>query len=75
MREETPRLTKQQAVIIGAMTGVLCGDFPDLHGYIEGLLGRPVMTHEMADETVMSKIKEAARDDFMAILPEGTKGL
>ena len=63
------RLTKEQAAIIGAYTGILAGDFSDLHKYIERLLGRPVYTHEMVREVVMEEIKNKSREDFMSILP------
>lgn len=62
------RLTKQQAAIIGAFTGKLCGTFSDLHEYIEKLLGRPVWTHELGNKELSSKIKEAAREDFMKLV-------
>ena len=64
-----PVLTKEQAAILGAFTGVLCGEFGDLHEYVERVMGRPVFTHEMGDRTTADAIKEAARADFMALLP------
>lgn len=73
--EQVPRLTKEQGAIIGAYTGILSGNFADLHAYIECIMGRPVMTHEMACEMTASQIKEAALEDYRAILPEGTPGL
>lgn len=72
--EQTTRLTKEQGAIIGAFTGILSGNFADMHAYIERIMGRPVMTHEMASESVAQQIKEAALADFKAILPEGTRG-
>lgn len=68
------RLTREQAAIIGAFTGKLCGDFSDLHEYIEKLLGRPVFTHELADKGLTAKIKEAAKEDFLKIVNNSTKG-
>lgn len=68
------RLTRRQGAIIGAFTGILAGNFADLHEYIEEVMGRPVFTHELANKETMSRIKEAARSDFRAILPVGTKG-
>lgn len=63
------KLTKKQAVIISAYTGILCCDFSDLHKYIEQKLGRSVWTHELASEKVMSELKEKSRADFLAICP------
>ena len=57
----TERLTREQAAIIGAATGVLCGPFSDCHELIEKLLKRPVFTHEMASKEVMDEINESAR--------------
>jgi hypothetical protein len=63
----TDRLTKEQAAIIGAYTGVLCGDFSDLLELIERVMGRPVRTHEMADKEFMEKLREAVKPEFMSI--------
>ena len=61
------RLTSEQAAIVGAFTGYLCGPFSDMHAYIERIMERPVWTHEMADKAVMEKIREAAKPDFLAL--------
>lgn len=42
-------MTKQEKIIVSAYTGTLMCDFSDVHEYIEKKLGRPVFTHEMAD--------------------------
>ena len=62
------RLTREQAAIVSAYTGVLCGDFSAMHEYVETKLGRPVFTHEMASASVWAEIKEACRSDFLAIV-------
>ena len=61
------RLTREQAAIVGAYTGVSCGPFSDIHSYVEKVLGRPVWTHEMAGEEVMTAVRDAAKADFLAI--------
>ena len=33
-----PRLTREQAAIIGAYTGICCGPFSDIHALAEALL-------------------------------------
>lgn len=63
------KLTKEQAVVISAFTGVLACDFGDMHEYIEKKLGRPVFTHEMASEKVMEEIKAATKQDFLSLIP------
>lgn len=67
--EALPRLTTEQASVLGAFTGELLGHFNDLRDYVERILGRPVRTYEMLLREVMDEIKEAARPDLMRILP------
>ena len=59
------RLTKDQAAIIGVYTGVTCGPFSDVHKKIEQLLGRPVFTHEMASEALMTEVRKKVTQEFM----------
>ncbi len=61
------KLTRKQAAIIGAYTGVLSGPFSDMHEYIEHLIGRPVFTHEMGNEKLSQQIREKAKADFLNI--------
>lgn len=60
-------MTKREAAIVGAYTGVLLGKFSDLHEYIEEAMGRPVWTHEIAMPGFMNELKERVRPDFLAI--------
>jgi uncharacterized protein involved in cysteine biosynthesis len=63
------RLTKEQAVLISAFTGILCCEsFGDLHEYIEKVAGRPVFTHEMGNRDFMEKIKEKVKPEFKKII-------
>lgn len=61
------KLTREQAKVIGAYTGVLCGPFSDLQEYAGKLLDRPIFTHEFASETTADELKAAARQDFLAL--------
>ncbi len=61
----TQQLTKEQAAIIGAYTGVCAGPFGDVHEYVEKIMGRPVWTHEFP--SIADEIKERSRADFIAI--------
>ena len=61
------KLTKDQAAIIGAFTGMLAGQLHDLHEYVARIIGRPVWAHEMGNEKTMEQIREAARKDFLSI--------
>ncbi len=60
-------LTKEQAVILSAYTGVLMCNFGDFHEYVEKIMDRPVFTHEMADREISEQIKEASKSDFLSI--------
>lgn len=61
------RLTKEQAAVIGAYTGYAAGPFGDVQEYAERVLGRPVWTHEMADEGFCEQLRNASRADFLAL--------
>lgn len=61
------RLTKEQAAIIGAYTGIATGPFSIIHEYAEKKLGRPIFTHEFASQEMMDKIAAAAKEDFLSI--------
>lgn len=58
------RLTREQAAVLGAFTGILMGPFQDLHEYAERIMGRPIMTHEFGSREVAAQLREAARDDL-----------
>lgn len=67
------RLTRRQAAIITAYTGITCGPFDAFHEYAEELMDCPIWTHEFASKELASKIKKLAKDDFLSICydPEG----
>ena len=62
------RLTKEQAAIIGAYTGILSGNFSDMHEYIEKLMGRSVWTYEMGNKEFLAELRVAAKEDFLKIV-------
>jgi hypothetical protein len=64
------RLTKEQAAIIGAYTGVTCGPFRDVQDYASRLLGRPLWAREMGSQACADEIRAAAKADFLAICYE-----
>lgn len=61
-------MNKKEAAVIGAYTGILCGDFSDLHKYIEDLMGRPVFTHEMGNRSFQEELKKTSKPDFLDIV-------
>lgn len=66
-------ITKREAAIISAYTGILLGSFTDLHAYINEIMKRPVFTHEMADAAIQEQIKKAAKPDFLRLHTEVEK--
>lgn len=63
-------MTKKECAIVMAYTGIpmLSGeDFRIYHRYIEDIMGRPVWTHELANEAVVKEIKEKSRYDFLKV--------
>lgn len=64
------RLTRRQAAILGAFTGISCGPFEDVHGLAEELFGRPIWTHEFASQKVADDLKELSKPLFFEICAE-----
>ena len=69
----TPKLTKEQAIIISGYTGFLVCQFSDLQNDVEKRMGRPVWTHEFGDEIFTEKVEDLYREDFIALAPEEIK--
>ena len=66
-------MTDREKAIVMAYTGVcmLTGDkLSVFYEYVEGIMGRPVYTHEMGTKVVDDLIKEKARPDFIALCRE-----
>jgi hypothetical protein len=64
----------KEAAIVSAYTGILIGEFSDMHKYIEKIMNRPVFTHELGDHEIFKEIKQKAKLDFINIdiKPEGS---
>ena len=60
-------MTKREAAIVSAYTGILIGKFSDMNAYIEEKLGTPIWTHQLTDEKLWEEIKEAVTTDFINI--------
>lgn len=63
-------MTDREKAIVMAYTGctMLAGDKLGIYyEYVQEKLGRRVMTHELAYQEVQDAIKEAAKEDFIAI--------
>ena len=66
------KLTPEQAFVITGFTGVLCCKFSDFHADVERRKGGPIWTHQFAGEDGLALTKTLYKDDFFAMLPEGT---
>lgn len=60
-------MTKKEATIISAYTGVLVCGYSELKSYAEGLLGHPLFDATMRDPAIIAEIKLKAKPDFMAL--------
>jgi hypothetical protein len=60
-------MTKHEKIIVSAYTGILMCDFHDVHQYIEEKLGRPVQTYELTQQSVTDELRDACREDFIAL--------
>lgn len=61
------KLTREQAAIIGAFTGIAAGPFEDVHSYAERKLGRSIFTHEFASQALVRELELASKSDFIAM--------
>ena len=65
-------MTDNEKAVVMAYTGVcmLAGEkFSIFHKYVEDIIGRPIMTHELP--WLEDTIKEKAKADFIALCKEG----
>ena len=66
-------MTDKEKAIVMAYTGVvmLKGDKIQIfYKYVEKIMGRPILTHEMAQ--LATKIKQKSKDDFITLCKEST---
>ena len=63
-------MTKREAAIVTAYTGILIGDVRDFYDYVKEIMGRSYMTHEYADQELWAEIKERTKGDFINIRVE-----
>lgn len=63
-------MTKREAAIVSAYTGILLGSFGDMQEYADELLGEPTWTHQFGDADFADRLKELAKPDFIGIKVE-----
>lgn len=69
-------MTDREKAIVMAHTGIcmLTGDkFQIFHKYVEDLMGRPIMTHELA--LLADTIKEKSKVDFIELCKDGSDSI
>ena len=70
-------MTKKEAVLISAYTGILLtNNFADVHKFCEELLGRPIWTHEFAFDSLHKEIQEKCKPmiiDLVSLESEDTE--
>jgi len=67
MSNNTPKLTRRQAAIIGAFTGWTCGPFADIKAYVENLHPNFRGVGDIWMSQNYKQIQKAAEADFLAI--------
>ena len=60
-------MTRREAAIITAYTGILIGTFHDFHIYAEAILDRPLWTYHFAGKRIWAELKQAAKEDFIML--------
>lgn len=63
-------ITKREAAIISAYTGCTMCSFDLIHEYIEEILERSVMTHELGSKYMSELIREKSKADFLKLCEE-----
>jgi hypothetical protein len=58
-------MNKREAAIVSAYTGFLCGNFADMHEYVEEVFGYPIFTHQFGDKEFFDQIHEKTKNDFI----------
>lgn len=58
-------MTKREAAIVFAYTGICIGDIADMQAYVEEKAGQAVMTHELA--RAIKRYRSSILEDFQSI--------
>lgn len=60
-------MTKREAAIVSAYTGFRIGDWNETHKYIEEIMGRPILSHELGSPKIRIEMKKRSKQDFVSI--------
>ena len=64
-------MTREELVLISAYTGFMLipsGEFGQIHGVVERVMGRPVWTHEFAFKPFQEKMRESLWPEIEKII-------
>ena len=63
-------MTLKERVIVEAYTGYCMTtgeEREELYKYIANVMGRPIFTHELADEEILSELHDKVKPDFIGL--------
>ncbi len=60
-------MNRREMAIVSAYTGILLGEFGDMHEYCEEIMGEPIFTHQFANKKFNELLKAKAKPDFLAL--------
>lgn len=63
-------MTLKERVIVEAYTGYCMTtgeEREELYKYIANAMGRPIFSHELADEEILSKLQDKVKPDFIRL--------
>lgn len=62
-------MTKKEAILVSAYTGdLLTRDFSDVQKFCTETLGRPIFTHELADEAIFNELREKLKPRIIELI-------
>ena len=63
-------MTKRELLVMSAYTSYLFCEAGELHKFIEEILGRPVLTHELSENAIWVELRVKLRPDLNKIIKE-----
>ena len=61
-------MTRREAAIVAAYTGVFIGKVDEFQRYIEEILKRQIMMHELAEPAIQERIVRLSKKDFVNLV-------
>lgn len=57
-------MTHEEAIAISAYTGYCFAPFDEVHQFIEEILGRPVLTHELVRNDIWNDVRKSMQKNL-----------